>query len=196
VLDQFKGFRAERPPKVQFNRPFLSQPPYSHRQQPSLNGAWIASRPMEQIPARRITEAELIAIEPHEDLGLRQMAGAELREAARKLNQLRVNWLNPSDIVQEIPECVPGFPSRLIPVDVKAAQELRKRSLTNLYNERPTWLNDAHRDLDAAVAAAYGWPAGIPDDEVLQALLAWNLERAGTEENGSEDQAPDEAEED
>jgi hypothetical protein len=55
------------------------------------------------------------------------------------------------------------------------------RTLTNLYNQRPTWLAQAHETLDAAVAAAYGWsdytPA-MPDDENLRRLLALNLERA------------------
>lgn len=35
---------------------------------------------------------------------------------------------------------------------------LKERTLTKLYNERPKWLADCHTRLDAAVAAAYGWP--------------------------------------
>ena len=35
--------------------------------------------------------------------------------------------------------------------------KLKERTLTKLYNERPEWLNLAHKKLDAAVAAAYGW---------------------------------------
>ena len=57
--------------------------------------------------------------------------------------------------------------------------ELKKRTLTNLYNARPTWLDNAHRKLDAAVFAAYGWPADLSDDEILARLLALNLARAG-----------------
>ena len=53
--------------------------------------------------------------------------------------------------------------------------EPKKRTLTNLYNERPTWLRLAHERLDAAVFAAYGWEAGIGDGEVLARLLALNL---------------------
>ena len=53
---------------------------------------------------------------------------------------------------------MPGYPDRILPKNEKAAAELKKRTLTNLYNARPQWLADAHRDLDAAVAAAYGWP--------------------------------------
>ncbi|MEX0866275.1 MAG: hypothetical protein WD030_02885 [Pirellulales bacterium] len=58
---------------------------------------------------------------------------------------------------------------------------LKKRTLTNLYNERPTWLGHVHRKLDEAVAAAYGWPADLPDDELLAKLLELNLARAAAE---------------
>ena len=53
-----------------------------------------------------------------------------------------------------------------------------QRTLTNLYNARPAWLDLAHRALDAAVLAAYGWPKDLTDDEILARLLALNLERA------------------
>ena len=56
-----------------------------------------------------------------------------------------------------------------------AEKALKKRSLTNLYNTRPQWLADAHAALDAAVAAAYGWPADILDEDALRELLALNL---------------------
>ncbi len=55
--------------------------------------------------------------------------------------------------------------------------ELKKRTLTNLYNERPTWLDLAHKKLDRAVPAAYGWPHDIGDEEILERLLALNLRR-------------------
>jgi hypothetical protein len=60
----------------------------------------------------------------------------------------------------------------------KVATVLKTRTLTNLYNERPTWLDDAHSELDTAVAAAYGWPVDIAVEEALSRLLALNLERA------------------
>jgi type II restriction/modification system DNA methylase subunit YeeA len=101
-----------------------------------------------------------------------------IAEAARRLNELREAWLNPSDLVERVPEVVPGFPDRIVPVDDRAAAMLRKRTLTNLYNERPAWLDNAHRDLDAAVAAAYGWPADISEDDALARLLALNLDRS------------------
>ncbi len=104
-----------------------------------------------------------------------------IAEAAARLNELRDNWLNPADLVRRVPEVVPGYPDRLLPVDDKAAAILKKRTLTNLYNERPAWLANAHRDLDAAVAAAYGWPADLTDDDILARLLALNQERAAAE---------------
>jgi hypothetical protein len=76
--------------------------------------------------------------------------------AARELVRLREGWVNP-----------PG----LDPV------ELSKRTLTNLYNARPTWLEHAHAALDRAVFAAYAWPPDLPGADVLARLLALNLER-------------------
>ena len=63
--------------------------------------------------------------------------------------------------------------------DLNRLRKNDTRTLTNLYNQRPTWLDNAHRTLDAAVANAYGWPADLPDGEILERLLALNLERAG-----------------
>src|SRR5437868_3566619 len=57
--------------------------------------------------------------------------------------------------------------------------DLKKRTLTNLYNQRPTWLDLAHRKLDNAVLDAYNWPHDITDEGILEGLLALNLERAG-----------------
>ena len=67
---------------------------------------------------------------------------------------------------------------RTVPKDADAATKLKKRTLTNLYNERPVWLANVHKQLDEAVFAAYGWPADLSDDELLAKLLALNLERA------------------
>jgi type II restriction/modification system DNA methylase subunit YeeA len=101
-----------------------------------------------------------------------------IAEVARRLNELREAWLNPPDLVERVPEVVAGYPDRIVPVSPKAAAILKPRTLTNLYNERPTWLDNAHRELDAAVAAAYGWPVDIAEEEALSRLLALNLERA------------------
>ncbi len=70
---------------------------------------------------------------------------------------MRRNWLNP-ERASEV--------------------ELKKRTLTNLYNARPTWLANAHARLDQAVYAAYGWPPEITDEDVLKNLLALNLARS------------------
>ena len=101
-----------------------------------------------------------------------------IAEAARELNTLRENWLNPADLVRIEPEVVPGYPDRVLPVSDDAAKVLKTRTLTNLYNQRPAWLDMAHQRLDAAVAAAYDWPADLSDDAVLEHLFALNQERA------------------
>ena len=121
------------------------------------------------------------------------------RLAAKELDRLRNNWLNPPEWtrqeVLEFPGSVDGpwaryvyeadergigtvcYP-RTVARDEECAKQLKKRTLTNLYNERPTWLDLAHRRLDEAVAAAYGWPADLPDDDILARLLELNLARA------------------
>lgn len=91
--------------------------------------------------------------------------------AAANLNELRENWLNPAGLVRREPEVVPGYPDRTFPADDAAAELVRTRTLTNLYNMRPAWLEHAHKALDVAVAAAYGWPADLSDDEVLPGCL-------------------------
>jgi methylase of polypeptide subunit release factors len=67
---------------------------------------------------------------------------------------------------------------RLVPRDAACAARLKDRTLTKLYNARPAWLANSHAALDAAVAAAYGWPADLPDDAILERLLALNLAQA------------------
>ena len=101
---------------------------------------------------------------------------------------MRENWLNPADLVVRVPEVVPGYPDRVLPKDDDAAKELRKRTLTNLYNARPQWLANAHAALDEAVAEAYGWGddwragpstgSGLTDDEILARLFRLNQQRA------------------
>ena len=58
------------------------------------------------------------------------------------------------------------------------SDEKKKRTLTNLYNQRPTWLDLAHKRLDQAVFAAYSWHSDLSDEEILEKLLTLNLERA------------------
>jgi len=85
-----------------------------------------------------------------------------IADAARELVQLRDHWLNPRDL---------------------ADAEMKKRTLTNLYNQKPQWLQNAHRKLDAAVFAAYGWGNEIAQEEILAQLLALNLTRANATDN-------------
>jgi hypothetical protein len=68
--------------------------------------------------------------------------------------------------------------TRLVARDAACAVRLKDRTLTKLYNARPAWLANCHAALDAAVAAAYGWPADLPDDAILERLLALNLAQA------------------
>ena len=91
---------------------------------------------------------------------------AAIAAAAKRLVELRDGWLNP-----------PGA----------SEAELKKRTLTNLYNERPTWLSNAHARLDSAVLAAYGWPEELSDEAILERLLALNLERTAGQGIGPTD---------
>ena len=85
-----------------------------------------------------------------------------------------------------MPEVVPlgmdtsPYPDRILPKNGHE-KELAERTLTKLYNQRPAWLDAAHKTLDLTVAAAYGWAdytAAMPDEEILQRLLALNLARS------------------
>jgi len=98
--------------------------------------------------------------------------------AAKQLTDLREKWLNPPELLDRIPEVVPGYPDRLQPKNETAASELKKRTLTKLYNVNPAWLQHAHRELDEAVAAAYGWEWPLLDDEIIKRLFKLNQERA------------------
>jgi len=91
-------------------------------------------------------------------------------EAARNLS-LAAKPLAPGEVG------IARYP-RLVPQDAECAKKLEKRTLTALYNQRPEWLQQAHRRLDEAVAAAYGWPADLSDETILAKLLALNAERA------------------
>jgi hypothetical protein len=57
---------------------------------------------------------------------------------------------------------------------------MKKRTLTNFYNTRPTWLDNAHNTLDAIVSTAYSWPAGLTEQAILERRLTLNLERAAS----------------
>ena len=97
-----------------------------------------------------------------------------IAEASRRLVELRDRWLNPPEWVEWVEEPVLGYPKRSVPRDEAVAAELKKRTLTNLYNAQPQWLKDAHKALDAAVAEAYGWEVDVSDDDALRELLELN----------------------
>ena len=125
------------------------------------------------------------------------------------MNDLRERWLNPPEWTIEkflkFPGSINGpwarhvvnpdsngvgtvrYP-RLEPRDAECVAKLKKRTLTNLYNERPAWLEFAHKKLDAAVAAAYGWPDDLTDEQILERLLRLNQERAAEEQKTPEPQ--------
>ena len=81
----------------------------------------------------------------------------QISHYAQLLVTLRDGWVNPEGV---------------------SPADLAKRTLTSLYNQRPTWLADAHRDLDTAVLGAYALPADASDDQILVHLLDLNLSRA------------------
>jgi hypothetical protein len=80
-----------------------------------------------------------------------------IAQAAKELVEQRDRWLNAEGL---------------------GDAEKKKRTLTNLYNQRPTWLEFAHKRLNQAVFAAYGWKADLSDEEILEKLLALNLEKS------------------
>ncbi len=85
-----------------------------------------------------------------------------IASAAKELDEKRRAWLDP-----------PGA----------SEANLKKRTLINLYNERPTWLLNLHARLDRAVWDAYGWPTGevpgeIDEEVVLERLLTLNVDRS------------------
>lgn len=86
-----------------------------------------------------------------------------IAELAAELDKRRRDWLNPPQI---------------------GGAELEVRTLTNLYNDPPTWLQMLHEKLDAAVADAYGWPPTLSDDEALAQLLDLNKARAAKPRSG------------
>ena len=136
--------------------------------------------------------------------------------AAKRLNELRSAYLTPPDWhreeILEFPGSVDGpwkryvndpdargigtvrYP-RLIP-KASIVYDMAARTLTNLYNQRPTWLDLAHRALDEAVFRAYGWEPSLTDVELLSVLLDLNMERSESGATAPETApAPEEADE-
>ena len=116
---------------------------------------------------------------------------AVIAEAARGLVAARDRWLNPPEWVEMVADLLPHLPPRAIARNAEAARKLKARTLTALYNTRGTpegrWLDDLHAVLDAAVTAAYGWPADISGEAALANLLALNRERAPMKEGAGKE---------
>ncbi|MCX7427043.1 MAG: class I SAM-dependent DNA methyltransferase, partial [Planctomycetia bacterium] len=114
--------------------------------------------------------------EPADDPLCRRIAAA-----AKELDAMRERWLNPPEWIEPIAAAVDAADSFAdIPAEARglirqsaimaaAAKDpnLKKRTLTYLYNQRPTWLKLAHAELDRSVLAAYaaidpdgGWSPG------------------------------------
>ncbi len=119
--------------------------------------------------------------------------------AAQELNERRSTWLNPPEWTREDTLIFPGSVDgpwgryftdadergigtvhyrRRVAKDGQSAKELAKRTLTNLYNQMPAWLKQAHQKLDEAVFATYGWAPTLSDEEILARLLELNLRSA------------------
>ena len=174
----------------------LHEEPVPYRISAAKRGVHAASTSKLQATPKRPQGRALLTRDEHR---------AAIADAAEELNALRERWLNPPEWtvekILEFPGSVDGpwarylVPStinsqlatglvrypRLEPRDADCAAKLQARTLTKLYNERPAWLDLAHQKLDAAVAAAYGFPADLTDEQVLEKLLALNLERAAEE---------------
>ena len=125
---------------------------------------------------------------------------------ARELDASRSRWLNPPEWTREetlkFPASIDGPWRRLVdapnangigtarhvclvPADEAAGRRLAKRTLTALYNERPSWLRDLHEALDAAVLAAYGLPLDSSEQTILSHLLELNSARHREEQGHS-----------
>ncbi len=148
-------------------------------------------------PISKALRSEAPASEPappseHQQRTKARDTAVAIATAAKKLNDLRENWLNPKEWTHKVPEVTPlGMSQSPYPDRIEAkpgiSQEdlkaLQKRTLTNLYNLRPQWLVMAHQQLDLAVAQAYGWTdysADMPDEEILKRMLALNLARSAS----------------
>lgn len=127
----------------------------------------------------------------------------KIATAGRALVSLRSRWLNPPEWLREDSVTFPASSNGpwhrvvtganpdgigvatyrwFVPADDDAEKALKRRTLTNLYNDQPAWLRDAHRALDETVFAAYGWLPDLSDDQLLAALLELNLQRAQEEQ--------------
>ena len=121
------------------------------------------NQPRKDVDNQRISSCSRGGAGPADHPGYKQIVqGGEL-------NGLRERWLNPPEWIEPIARAVDAeddfadVPAEARPlirqsaIQARAAKDpnLKKRTLTNLYNERPTWLRLAHKKLDQAVLGAY-----------------------------------------
>lgn len=125
------------------------------------------------------------ALVPRGLVGAAATSATAIADAAKCLYDMREKWVNPPEWTVSEPDITPlgratsPYPERIKP-RLGHEDELAKRTLTKLYNQRPSWLAYAHEKVDQAVAAAYGWTDYAPamtDDEIFIRLLALNLKR-------------------
>ncbi len=123
----------------------------------------------------------------------------KVAEAARELDAVRSRWLNPPEWLQPVALTFPASASglwahrvrdvngdgigtaehtRLVALDEAAERALKKRTLTDLYNDPPSWVRDLHEALEAAVSEAYGLPRTVSEAAVMEHLLTLNRERS------------------
>jgi len=125
-----------------------------------------------------------------------QNAIARIEVAAKDLHEARCRWLTPKEWIRRdvltFPASVDGIWRHFIdrstvvdkvgvasygvlsPATPSAAEHLKARTLTELYNQKPSWLAELHAQLDDAVAAAYGFRDTPSDKQVIAALIELN----------------------
>jgi hypothetical protein len=65
-------------------------------------------------------------------------------------------------------EIVSSYPDGIVLRMQHRPQKTARAHVTNLHNQRSRLPIDIHRDLDAAVAAAFGWPEVSPPPSIVQ----------------------------
>ncbi|CAN5527050.1 hypothetical protein BH11ARM2_BH11ARM2_01840 [soil metagenome] len=125
---------------------------------------------------------------------------AAIADAARELNALRKNWLNPPEWTGEetltFPATVGGPWHRWIPeadalppgtvaearyvrrVPKPSAKAMGRPHPNQALQRTPAWLRHIHKRLDAAVGGGYGYPPESSEPEILAFLLRLNLSEA------------------
>lgn len=133
--------------------------------------------------------------EPFDDPCARDVAAA-----AKALDDFRNNWLNPKDTLLQgskalqkrtltnLYNCLSLYREQI--KGKRRSAEAWKAALRELFRseklaveailslDEVETLDEIHTALDNAVLDAYGWPHSLSDEQILERLLALNLERA------------------